>query len=133
MSPASTPAKWIELMAACAALPLTFWSGEASAQTSCVPAPQGIVSFWRGEGTGNDSVGTNSATLINGVSFAPGEIGQAFTFNGTSTGLRIPAANNLDVGSSGGLTLEAWIKPTDASLQQDLVEWNDGNGFIGVH
>jgi len=45
----------------------------------------------------------------------------------------VPAAPSLDVGLGGGLTVEAWINPTDANLEQDLVEWNNSQGFIGVH
>jgi hypothetical protein len=47
--------------------------------------------------------------------------------------LKVPAASALDLGSGGGLTVEGWINPTNASLEQDLVEWNNGSGFIGVH
>src|SRR5579863_8019592 len=95
---------------------------QLKAQSACAPAPAGLVSLWRGEGTGYDSAGTNSATLLNGVGFAAGEVGQAFTFNGSTTALQVPASGSLDVGSRTGLTIEAWIKPTDATLQQDLVE-----------
>lgn len=105
----------------------------ANALTVCTPAPSGLVSLWRGEGTGRDSVATNNAILLGGIAFTSGEAGQAFTFNGSSTALRVPAAPALDVGTGGGFSVEGWIKPSNANLEQDIVEWNDGLGFIGVH
>src|SRR6266545_3162494 len=46
----------------------------------CVPPLSGLVSWWPGEGNANDLVGSNNGTLLNGVSFAEGIVGQAFNF-----------------------------------------------------
>lgn len=43
-----------------------------------------LISYWAAEGNANDSVGPNSGTLVDGATFAPGVVGQAFSFNGTS-------------------------------------------------
>ena len=43
-----------------------------------------LISYWAAEGDAIDSVGPNSGTLVNGVTFAPGFIGQGFSFDGTS-------------------------------------------------
>lgn len=43
-----------------------------------------LISYWAAEGDATDSVGPNSGTLFNGVSFAPGVVGQAFHFDGSS-------------------------------------------------
>lgn len=43
-----------------------------------------LISYWAAEGDATDSVGPNSGTLVNGVSFAPGFVGQAFHFDGSS-------------------------------------------------
>jgi hypothetical protein len=55
-----------------------------SAWLSASQARGGLISYWAGEGNANDSAGPNSGTLINGVTFEPGVIGQAFHFDGTS-------------------------------------------------
>jgi concanavalin A-like lectin/glucanase superfamily protein/VCBS repeat protein/Ig-like domain-containing protein/FG-GAP repeat protein len=105
---------------------------------SCDPAPLGLVSWWPGEGNADDIVGTNNGILQGGVTFAPGEVGQAFVLDGFSGSIRVPASPSLDVGQSGGFTVEAWINPANLNLQE-LFEWNQNNGVpygagqIGVH
>jgi hypothetical protein len=42
----------------------------------------GMVSYWEGESNASDSYGTHNGTLMNGVTFAPGKVGQAFSFDG---------------------------------------------------
>src|SRR5439155_26650887 len=92
------------------------------AQTNCAPVPSGLVSWWRAEGDGVDFVGTNNA-LLSGVGFIAGKVGQAFNFlNTTSNPVRIPASASLNVGSGAGLTIEGWIDPGSASIEQELFE-----------
>lgn len=74
---------------------------------SCTPAPAGLVGWWKGDGNANDSAGTNNGTLINGVGFGPGEVGEAFSFNGTNQYVEIPQSPSLNVGSQ--VTIEFWM------------------------
>ena len=60
------------------------------------------------------------------MSFASGEAGQAFKFNGGSGYVEMPASAGLDVGAGTGLTFECWIKPATLADAQPLVEWNSG-------
>ncbi len=104
----------------------------ASAQpTNCTPAPSGLAGWWAGEGNANDSYGTNNGVLQGGMSFVPGEVGQAFSFNGTNAQVVVAASSGLNVGAGSGLTIEAWIKPADVSASQPLLEWN--GGFYDAH
>ncbi|PYK30801.1 MAG: PEP-CTERM sorting domain-containing protein [Verrucomicrobia bacterium] len=48
---------------------------------SCVSAPAGMISWWKAEGDAKDSQDGNDGT-IGGAGFAPGEVGQAFNFDG---------------------------------------------------
>ena len=100
----------------------------------CTPAPAGLVSWWPAERNANDIVDGNDGTIQN-ITYTHGEVGQAFVFNGSDSGIVIPASTSLDVGSSGGFTLEAWINPTDVSQRCPLFEWNVGDGvtYWGVH
>lgn len=82
----------------------------------CVPAPSGIISWWQGEGNALDSVDGNQGFLTNGATFAPGEVGQAFSFNGAGAYVKIPKAANLDVGNQ--VTLECWIYFTTSNTLQ---------------
>ena len=79
----------------------------------CDPPPLGIVGWWPAESNALDSVAGNNGILMNGIGFAPGEVGTAFNFNGTTNFVRInpAAATNLDVGQGSGLTIEGWINP----------------------
>ena len=101
------------------------------AVSSCVPPPAGLVGWWAGQGNANDNTTTNNGVLEGGMSFVPGEVGRAFSFNGTDADVHIPASPSLNVGIGHGLTIEAWIRPGDLDAMRPLVEWNDGS--FGVH
>jgi hypothetical protein len=75
---------------------------------TCTPPPSGLVSWWPGEGNANDIWSTNNGTLVNNMSFAPGEVGQAFSFNGSGY-VSIPDSPSLDAFVS-SITVEAWIQ-----------------------
>jgi PKD repeat protein/N-acetylneuraminic acid mutarotase len=86
------------------------------APPSCEPAPSGLVSWWPGEGNAHDIVGPNDGTPLGGVSFAAGEVGQAFAMDGRQ------ATGGIDVGnapslhfSAGDFSIEAWVR-FDAAL-----------------
>src|SRR6266550_1970074 len=91
----------------------------ASAQT-CAPPPPGLVSFWPGDDTANDFQGTNHGTLENGATFATGQVGRAFTFDGVDDSVLFPSIN---IGSS--FTVELWIFPRRAVGYEYLV----ANGY----
>jgi hypothetical protein len=84
-------------------------------RADCVPLPPGAVSWWRGENNALDSVGANHGTIEAGVTFVPGMVGQAFSFNGTSGSVVVSDSPSLDVTTE--FTLDAWINP--ASYQND--------------
>ncbi|MGA9451422.1 MAG: LamG domain-containing protein [Verrucomicrobiia bacterium] len=88
--------------------------------------PPGLVALWSGEGDGNDAAGGNTATLTD-ISFVDGEVGQAFSFNGVSSCIKIPASQSLDVGADDGFTIMAWIKPSDVVGLHPLIQWSDNN------
>jgi hypothetical protein len=99
--------------------------------SNCTPPPSGLVGWWRAEGNLLDSVGANNGTAHGTISYAAGEVGQAFVFNGASS-IIAPASPSLDVGKGGGCTIEAWINPSDVSTQHPILEWNTGTVF-GSH
>jgi hypothetical protein len=78
----------------------------------------GLVGWWPGEGNANDIVGTNNGTLVNGAGFAPGEVGQAFSFDGVSSYVSIPDSPSLDTFVS-SITIETWIR-----MNQLTADWN---------
>lgn len=119
------------LLAIASSLPPT-----SSAQT-CVPvndSSDNIVAWWPGEGNAGDALMANNGTLSSGVSFAPGEVGQAFNFSAGHSGVKIPASASLNVGQRDpyndiNLGIDVWIKPADISTPQPIIQWNDGAGL----
>ena len=103
--------------------------------TGCTAVPPGIVGWWRGEGNAFDSAGTNDGALLNGTTFTVGEVGQGFHFDGITNAVRVPGSTNLDVGKSTGLTLEAWVNPSDTGNGHPVIEWSRdvGGAPYGVH
>jgi hypothetical protein len=77
------------------------------APPSCVPPPPGLISWWPGEGNANDVVGTNNGTLVDGVTFAAGEVSQAFHLDGTNQYVQIPDSPSL---KPTNVSVEAWVK-----------------------
>ena len=74
---------------------------------TAVAAPSGLVSWWTANGTANDVTGLNNATLSSGVSYAPGEVGQAFSFNTSD----YASATTTDMPTGeGDRTMEMWVK-----------------------
>jgi hypothetical protein len=98
-----------------------------------VPNPSNLVGWWPGQGDASDATGTNGGVAYGNLAFASGEVGSAFNFDGSSAYITIPASASLNVGASGGLTVECWINPASATANEALVEWNTGLGQLGAH
>lgn len=76
----------------------------------CVPAPPGLVSWWPGDGDARDIQGSNDGTLQNGATFAPGFVGQAFSFDGMDGFVHVPNSPSLTL--AGEFTVDFWFSPT---------------------
>jgi len=95
-----------------------------SQAANCVQMP-GLVSWWPAEGNPVDAAGGNSGVLLNGATFAPGKFGQAFSFDGSGAHVRI--ADNPSLHLTNGLTISAWVKPTDAGYAYQVIsKWDVG-------
>lgn len=85
----------------------------------CTPPPANMVSWWGAEGNARDGLGNNDGTLHFGVAFAPGMVGQAFSFDG-STGF-VEMDNSASLSIPGQLTIDAWVNPNNVSTNQSIV------------
>lgn len=108
-------------------------SGKAAA------LPAGLAALWSGDGNGVDSANGHDATVSRGMHYAPGIVGMAFNFDGSSDTVTVPASQGLDVGAGPGFTATCWIAPTSTSMPKPLLEWagdphgmNDASHY-GVH
>ncbi|MGI8640917.1 MAG: LamG-like jellyroll fold domain-containing protein [Pyrinomonadaceae bacterium] len=95
------------IIAAIFLLLLGFSTTTISAQV-CTPPPSGLVSWYRAEGNTLDFTGINNGTP-NGVTYAAGEVAQAFQFNGSSS-VEVPDSTSLDF--TNAITIEGWVNPT---------------------
>src|SRR5689334_8293242 len=107
-----------------AALPMSTVATETGA---CAPPPQGLVSWWQGEGNATDFTGTNNGSLQGGVAFSAGEVGQAFNFDGSSQYVRVP--NSPSLNPSGSFTVDAWIYPTVDNGGAIFSKWGDAGDY----
>jgi subtilisin-like proprotein convertase family protein len=95
------------------------------ANTNGTQILSGMVSWWPAEGDANDIIGNNNGTPVGGVTYAGGEVGQAFLLNGSSSYVSVPSNPGLDIGAAGtGVTIEAWIKPSSSSSLGPIAEWD---------
>src|SRR5204863_6136731 len=83
-------------------------TNEAQVQT-CTPPPANMISWWPADGNANDIQGSNNGTLQNGATFAPGMVGQAFSFDGVDDYVQT-SDTGLPFGSA-ARTLDFWIRP----------------------
>ena len=84
---------------------------------ACPGAPSGMIAWWRGDGDTSDYAGTNDAVFEGAVAYAPGEVGQAFSFDGTSSFLQVANSPSWDFGTN-DFSFELWANfaATNASI-----------------
>ncbi|HLX73075.1 MAG TPA: LamG domain-containing protein, partial [Verrucomicrobiae bacterium] len=78
----------------------------ANPGTPCFPTPPGVVAGWSAESNAVDSINGNDGTFTGTESYAPGEVGLAFHFNGSSD-VEVPDSSTLHF--TNGMTVEAWV------------------------
>jgi hypothetical protein len=94
------------------------------------PQPSGLVaaySFDEGDGgTVGDRTGKGHAGTITGATWSPaGKHGGALSFDGVNDWVTVADANDLDLVS--GLTLEAWVRPTELGNRWRTVIFKEGS------
>lgn len=70
-------------------LPGCGMASTATDAAACTPL-EGLVAWWQGENDAKDGVHNHDGTPLNGVTFATGRVGQAFSFNGISQAISVP-------------------------------------------
>ena len=91
----------------------------------CDEVPSGLVAWWSGEGTADDSCGGNHGTLMNGTTYATGRFGYAFSLDGVDDYIEIPYSPSFNLSS---FTLQAWVKYTQGTLATRIISRpSDGN------
>jgi hypothetical protein len=92
------------------------------------------VSWWKAENDANDGVSGNNGTMTGGT-YAPGKIGQAFSFDGTAQYVSVPSSSTMDV--YGTHSVAFWVKPnalpTAGMVYPVVSKWVDGYEHKQVH
>jgi hypothetical protein len=109
-------------------------AGPLSQSSSCVNPPAGLVGWWQGQNSCSDFLGLDNGVSQGNLAYTAGEVGNAFSLNGTDADVRVPASTTLNVGAGPGFSVEGWINPADLE-SQPIVEWNNPNAYpsYGVH
>ena len=80
---------------------------------TCAPPPSGLIAWWPGDGNANDVRGASHGTMVNGATFAPGIVGQAFSLDGVDDGIGILKTSVLNLRTS-DFSIGAWVKVSQA-------------------
>jgi RHS repeat-associated protein len=74
--------------------------------------PDGLAAWWPANGWDSEVVNNYESILGSGVGYAPGQVAQAFSFDGINDYVWMSAQTNYNIGTSAsGFSLEFWIKP----------------------
>jgi hypothetical protein len=68
----------------------------------------GLVVFWSADGNADDLLNGNNGVLCNETTFVPGKIGQAFSFNGVNSFVKVPQSPGLNLADQ--ITIAFWMK-----------------------
>ena len=98
----------------------TFTATRITSNSACAPVPPGIVSWWQGEGNAQDATGTNPGVVQGGVTFGPGEVGQAFHLDGSTGYVDVPDSASLQAIAT-TVSVEMWAQPK--TLQTNAVAY----------
>jgi hypothetical protein len=79
--------------------------GSSSLKTS-------LVAAYNGESNANDSFGSNNGTAVGGLTYTTGKIGNAFTFNGTTSYVQL--GDVMDIGIN-NWTYSMWFNASNTS------------------
>jgi Concanavalin A-like lectin/glucanases superfamily len=78
---------------------------------TCAPPPPDMVSWWPGEGNTDDIIDGNDGTFVGTATYTTGEVGQAFSFNGSKY-VEVPDAANLDFAFGAPISIDMWVYRT---------------------
>jgi VCBS repeat-containing protein len=86
-----------------------------------------LVSRYGGEGNAGDATGRNPGTVVGAVGYAPGQLGQAFSFPGSSTAMvSVPDSPSLHAHP---FTVSAWVNPTTLPTNAVIAAKTSSSGF----
>ena len=101
----------------------------AAGGQSCITPPSGLVAWWPGDNNTLDYQGDNNGTLQNGATFAPGMVGQAFSFDGVDDQIFVP--HNANQNTASQITIDAWVNPSSSGLGRPIAQKRSSSNVGG--
>jgi plastocyanin len=95
----------------------------------CTPPPVNMAAWYPGDNNGRDIAGGNNGSLQNGTTFAPGKVGQAFSFDGTDDQIVVP--NNANQNGGTQITIDAWINLSASLHGQPIAQKRSASNVGG--
>ena len=104
-------------------------SAELLVPASDYQHPAGLVAYWPGDGNADDDVGGNHGTLRGRALFAPGRVGQAFSFDGNSSYVSVLHNANIAF-ETHDFTVQLWVNFASLGGEQVVIEkWTQDGAF----
>jgi hypothetical protein len=91
----------------------------------CVQPPEGMVSWWPGDGNASDIQGSHDGTF-NGA-FVGGKVGLTFDLNGSSDFVQVPDSAAWDFGQD-DFTIDLWVNFNQVNDVRTFVAHDEGPG-----
>lgn len=89
-----------------------------------------MIHQWKFAGNANDSVGGLSSTPIGPVTYTTTPIGQGIVFNGSTTGISLPATGDTQFQGSFSVSVWASLKTYTGTLWSAIIfDGDDRNGL----
>ena len=82
-------------------------TGSAIAFTPLLP---GLIGWWPGENSAIDLINENDGASSNGPSYAPGIVGQAFSFDGLDDYVSMGDISDFEITNTNSMTITGWFK-----------------------
>lgn len=114
-----TPAGTLQVEASSAGTNLSVPDSNVPSNKTAIPAPTGLIAWWSGDSNADDLAGHNHGQLINGATFAPGLVGEAFRLDGVDDYVRVSHRDALN--PRGAFTIEGWICCDDVPGWQQII------------
>ena len=93
-------------------------------EQTCVAAPPNLFNWYQAEGDATDVRGGKDGSLRNGTTFAPGKVGQSFSFDGSNDYVLLPASTRLNTDDD--FTIDAWINKGTQPAPGIILGQSDG-------
>jgi hypothetical protein len=87
------------------------------------PLTTGLYAVYKAENNANDSLATYNGTAVGGLTYSTGKSGNAFTFNGTNSAIRLPV-NSMSF--TNDFSISAWVNIPSGytGLNSITILWN---------